>query len=161
METAGTFVIILLVAALVLGLAVWAGRRGRASEAAGEPGRHAPGSPTFPMDDGHDRPVADQDCNDGGESDMGDYVEVRSRNYAHPQPNFIIRHNGKLYLTVAVLEYDEGADNITREQREDIARVQHLFDSSTDFDRAAYVEMKMGFSFQSTNPPKPPRHEEG
>ena len=54
-------------------------------------------------------------------------VKVAGRKPALSSPSFIIEKDGRLYVTVAVVEYDAQAANITPEQKKGVAEVQTLF----------------------------------
>ena len=80
-----------------------------------------------------------------------DYVYVDG----HPAlgyPNFIIQREGKLYVTLAVLEYDPDAPDLTPEQQECIADLMRVFGGAAEV-AARDVETRLGISCQSTNPP--------
>ena len=59
-----------------------------------------------------------------------DFVELTERHLALAAPNFIVEHQGRLYVTVAALEYDPNAKGLTREQKRGVKMVQKLFKSA-------------------------------
>lgn len=69
---------------------------------------------------------------------------------AFEEPAFLIRSGGKLFLTVAVLEYDPEHKDITAEQKRAIAEMETLFDKD-GCDKAVPVKA-MAFRGANTGP---------
>jgi len=57
-----------------------------------------------------------------------DIVHVTKRTEALGSPNFVIEQNGRLYVAVAVLEYDPDSPGISAEQREGVAQIRRMFE---------------------------------
>ena len=69
---------------------------------------------------------------------------------AFEEPAFLIRSGGKLFLTVAVLEYDPKYKGITDEQKRAIAEMETLFDKG-ECEKAVPVKA-MAFRGANTGP---------
>ena len=54
-------------------------------------------------------------------------VHVTSQTAALSSPTFVIEHEGRLYVTLAVLEYDPKASGLSAEQKRGIKQMQELF----------------------------------
>jgi hypothetical protein len=67
-------------------------------------------------------------------------VQVTTSRAAYAEPHFIIEHAGRYYVTVAVLEYDPHAANLTAEQREGVAAIEKLYRSGEQ-GRVGVVEL--------------------
>lgn len=65
----------------------------------------------------------------GPEDDQRPIVHVTKSKAAFAKPTFIVELEGRYYVSVAVLEYDPRAPDLTPEQREGVAQVQELFRS--------------------------------
>lgn len=92
-------------------------------------------------------------------SDKNTVYVARSAHAAASEPNFVIEHKGRFYVTVAVLEYDPHADDMTREQKRGIEQVRDLFEHGRRYATAAVpLEQTWEWTCQSTGPslPKPP-----
>ncbi len=83
-----------------------------------------------------------------GEADMvkkpGVVVQTPELN-ALEHPKFVVEYQGRLYVTVAVIEYDPRATGITEEQAQSVAELKDLFASSYAAHplRAALIEQPM------------------
>ena len=54
-------------------------------------------------------------------------VHVTTQMAALSEPNFVIEHEGRLYLTLALIEYDPKAAGLSPEQKPGIKQMQQLF----------------------------------
>lgn len=59
-----------------------------------------------------------------------DVVQVLRQRAALGSPTFVVEYDGKLYATVAVLEYDPKARSLTPEQKRGVKQMRDLFDAS-------------------------------
>jgi hypothetical protein len=69
-------------------------------------------------------------------------------------PQFLIEHEGKLYLTLAVLEYDPKYPGLSEHQREDIEKLRSILKGSNLTGTVTPYETR-GMMFSATNPPQP------
>ena len=75
-------------------------------------------------------------------------------------PQFIVEHQGRLYATISVAEYDPGAKELTDAQRRGVATIRKMFDEGKDQSRGVvWLRERVDLtSIQSTNPgPAPPQ----
>lgn len=85
---------------------------------------------------------------------MDDYVEVTRRQTALRSPNFLVEYKGRLYFTVAALEYDPKARGLTREQASHIKKVRKIYEASRIKVPAVIIDTEE-WVYQSSRP-KPP-----
>jgi hypothetical protein len=99
---------------------------------------------------------------------MDKYVDIGGRK-ALTSPNFVIFHEGRYYVTVAVLEFDPNAEG---EASEGAAAVRQMFESAQQSQSAAFgleaaaapppapqaypLSQSWGWTEQSSDPPPPP-----
>lgn len=57
-------------------------------------------------------------------------VYVTTQTAAQSSPTFVIEHEGRFYVTLAVLEYDPKAADITPEQKRGVAQMQKMFEAA-------------------------------
>lgn len=57
-------------------------------------------------------------------------VQVARQTEALTSPSFIIEQNGRFYVTVAVLEYDPNAADMTDEQKRGVEQIKEMFEAS-------------------------------
>lgn len=75
-------------------------------------------------------------------------------------PQFIVEHQGRLYATISVVEYDDHADGLTDAQKRGAATIRKLFDEGNDQNRGVvWLRDRVDLAaLQSTAPrPVPPR----
>jgi hypothetical protein len=92
-----------------------------------------------------------------------EFVEVTTRQLALDAPNFIVEYQGKLYITLAALEYDANARNLTREQKSGIKSVRKMFEAAEGgrapavviLDRHILVAQSSLPGFRKPTPPPP------
>ena len=48
-------------------------------------------------------------------------------------PQFIVEHQGRLYATISVVEYDDRAEGLTDAQKRGAATIRKLFDPAGEF----------------------------
>ena len=59
-----------------------------------------------------------------------DIVKIAGRKPALSSPSFIIEKDVRFYVTVAVVEYDPQAADLTAEQKKGVAEVQTMFEQA-------------------------------
>ncbi len=57
-------------------------------------------------------------------------VQVTRQTFAYSRPNFVIEQDGRLYVTLALLEYDPKASNLSAEQKRGIKQMQKIFEGA-------------------------------
>lgn len=57
-------------------------------------------------------------------------VYVTTQTAALSTPTFVIEHEGRFYVTLALIEYDPNATDITPEQKRGVAQVQKMFEAA-------------------------------
>jgi hypothetical protein len=60
----------------------------------------------------------------------GEIVQVTHQSFAYSRPNFVIEQDGRLYVTLAVLEYDPKAEDLSAEQKRGVKQMQELFEGA-------------------------------
>lgn len=60
----------------------------------------------------------------------GEIVQVTRQTSAYSRPNFVIEKDGRLYVTLALLEYDPQASDLTAEQKRGVKQMQKMFEAA-------------------------------
>ncbi|WP_129790768.1 hypothetical protein [Sphingosinicella sp. CPCC 101087] len=73
------------------------------------------------------------------------------------EPSFIVEYQGRFYVTVAVIEYDEAAAGLTEDQKIAARQIREMFEAGqASAVKAVPLHSDMEWAGQSTGPPPPP-----
>jgi hypothetical protein len=90
-------------------------------------------------------------------------VQVTTQTAALSSPNFVIEHEGRLYVTLALLEYDPKAPNLSAEQKRGVKQMQQMFKEARQ--RGSLNAAQLDAGWRSIGPvnsgPNPPAPEKG
>jgi hypothetical protein len=64
------------------------------------------------------------------DDENNEIVQVTSQRPAFASPNFVIEKDGRLYVTLALIEYDPKASGLSAEQKRGVKQMQKLFDEA-------------------------------